>query len=1147
MSSRSARGRFQADLQAARREKIPNVQEIGPGDMSDVARYPLDNQFLVYTNNDVPPKIGKILDDAMGSTPGMSITELVKALSRTLRDSLDSAGWSGDSGIEVEDDVATTGPNSDADFSDDSVDDDDDYFDLGGQPNNRDRAQIEISDITLKRICQDFRVVQDAGFRVGKICGMHHGSELSIMTVSVKARKLGLSREIHEAWNLEPSDYVLLLMRYTGYYVSLDDALNGSVGHTSLEFRLRKCSKYRPTSIEEATKAFSPALESHQQTKAVQNAVSKDNSVSTFGVGDSIDLLLNGDFLAMVKIRKENKNASWDDSRIIHSKLALPDENNESTNISLDSIADTDLPPILGEDHLLSSQPVSLPLISMQFALRYLIKCTDYCMICHNKVNGNSEAVKPYVCGKPLCLFQYMSLGLGPSIDDEIIAHQYVVDLLISFCYSSLRFDGNLVPKMREFPLGLDLQVPCVRGLAYKKKKPQDITIPGYGNLIDPLKVTISWKSLSATIISNLDADRPGLAIGQWVVIHTRQNCGQGAELNVFHHARIVGRFGPHLHFRIASRHPVPMASATYTMVTSYDWDNASSLSGWLVLCNQSLDELEDKKEMALSLNLLLSALPPVEEMRSYLIHDKSRQLATWDQIPPGARKLLRWIIASNRSYIVQLDKPSNEVEKIGDAKYETLDRSQERTVGVDGWIQFRFVQGSLEKEARFLEASRTVMSEHRTILAWHGSPIGNWHSIIREGLNFDVISHGRAFGDGVYFSRAFEQSVNYSSGTDNSFPTLEMVVWPQSSLKIIQAISLNELVNRPEEFRHSKNCYVVDKVHWIQCRYLFVRPRDSATAQIDQEEKWLEPLSKEFKQDPQFEITGPRFIFVPEIGIPWVEHQQQGTSSSSPSTPCTPTGDDTDDEDMEDIKFLSYADSTKPRATNSENSMNNTSPPPLGHKEHLTDFRPGRLDFSKLPQLAPPFYATKSSQQTIQRELHRLQQIQSVTPLHELGWYIDFERIENMFQWIVEIHSFDPSLPLARDMKAAGVTSVVLEIRFMRGFPLTPPFVRVVQPRFLPFGSGGGGHVTAGGAMCMELLTNTGWSPVNTMESVLLQVRLAISSTEPAARLEESYPLRYGNNQYSLREAVDAYTRAAGLHGWEVPKEVREISMVYN
>lgn len=117
----------------------------------------------------------------------------------------------------------------------------------------------------------------------------------------------------------------------------------------------------------------------------------------------------------------------------------------------------------------------------------------------------------------------------------------------------------------------------------------------------------------------------------------------------------------------------------------------------------------------------------------------------------------------------------------------------------------------------------------------------------------------------------------------------------------------------------------------------------------------------------------------------------------------------------------------------------------------------------------------------------------------------------------------------VSRDLK-----SIVLEIRFPGTYPMAPPFVRVVRPRLLGFREGGGGHVTAGGALCMELLTNSGWSVASNLESVLVQVRAAISSTDPMpARLERG-PVR----DYARGEAVEAYVRACQTHGWSVPPD---------
>lgn len=135
-----------------------------------------------------------------------------------------------------------------------------------------------------------------------------------------------------------------------------------------------------------------------------------------------------------------------------------------------------------------------------------------------------------------------------------------------------------------------------------------------------------------------------------------------------------------------------------------------------------------------------------------------------------------------------------------------------------------------------------------------------------------------------------------------------------------------------------------------------------------------------------------------------------------------------------------------------------------------LTDFVPGSLDLNGIQILPPPVYASSIATKRLQAELRAILKVQETTPLHELGWYINPDLVNNVYQWVFEFHSFDDKHPLAQDLKERKLTSIVLEARFGSNFPMSPPFVRVIRPRFLGFQQGGGGHVTLGGALCMEV-----------------------------------------------------------------------------
>jgi ubiquitin-conjugating enzyme E2 Q len=107
---------------------------------------------------------------------------------------------------------------------------------------------------------------------------------------------------------------------------------------------------------------------------------------------------------------------------------------------------------------------------------------------------------------------------------------------------------------------------------------------------------------------------------------------------------------------------------------------------------------------------------------------------------------------------------------------------------------------------------------DHPTIFAWHGSELGNWHSIVRQGLHFNKTTNGRAYGHGVYHAKDFVTSNGYSRAGG--------AAWPQSILEVTTAVALSEVINAPTKFISQNPYYVIQHIDWIQTRYLFVSPK---------------------------------------------------------------------------------------------------------------------------------------------------------------------------------------------------------------------------------------------------------------------------------------------------------------------------------
>jgi len=1158
----------------------------------DVSEYPSNYELYLYiTDDDAPEFVSKTLEQ-LPNTAGRDLFDLMRMLSQAFA-SPDKDG-----------DCLMTDSQDDCEAFDDFEDEfDTDDADFGLETHARSAVQksaaftkapsIRTTAEFRQRIKSDLRLVHGAGFKVGVHGALLEGGNCYV-AVSCRVAKLGISEEAMSAWELSGKEYLVLLISFPNGYMTVDQlrALNSHSVRSSVEFRvgvMKDGKAYKPT-IQETVRAFAQlAADGYNQTSQTHEEIT---SVPATGFRDvfiskPLNVLLNERFVNILKHRY--MGMPWQGAERFYNdiqgkNLVIESSDFLDSDYTEEEVCNKTFPDLVMADHIKDSfpgDPLSLPLLAMQFLLRHFVRCTDFCLVCHCRLDDDLEAIKPYVCNKDLCLYQYMTLGFGPSIEHEIVSQPYVVDLLISFCYTRA-----VAGKLSEFPSGLNLHVPPghvfptepvnVWNYCYVpqgKAQVQSTTSAPDGSCIrarfDRVKRELLFDSNVHPCPVNLD---------KWIVIKYPD------DLN-----------GELLHCRIVETTLFPSVKVSEPLVNVRDADadadadlkknkkdpapsyGFQDVSLWNY--DVDFDSLPDVDKNIAIVNLL-HLLPKVKEMKQHLLSHKNASLERWnDRMPNACFQVLRWIIASNRACIMQVDNP------------EDSNKSEERLYGMKGWMQFRFAMGAPDKERRFLDSVKEVSDrlgqKYPTIFAWHGSPLFNWHSIIREGLHFKDVAHGRAFGNGVYFSLEYNVSSGYSGYIYNNVGPWKMpsssssraltsvknkpTGWPASELKVSTAISLNEIVNAPNEFVSRHPYLVIPQLDWIQTRYLFVQ----IGGDLKLDDKDDRKPAEVFQQDPSMTPKGASdTIRIPINAISRsrggksqsVTTNQGGVKAKAKFGKFSGTFVDPillDDEsdnasvqtETEDLNILLDEDiqliSSTPVATKSPTSqattfgavekkgkaklmdgvrsfLNSTKP----SSKPLTDFVPGQLDFSKLTILAEPKFATPSASKRLQKDYQTLLKVQNSNPLHELGWYTDPEQFNNVYQWIIELHSFDEKLPLAKQMKEKGIKSVVIEMRFGPDYPMTPPFIRVIRPRFLGFNQGGGGHVTAGGSICMELLTNSGWSAVSTIESVLLQVRLAMSSTDPKpAQLEYGPPRMYG-----IGEAIDAYMRACRTHGWRVP-----------
>ncbi|KAH7425414.1 hypothetical protein KP509_11G052900 [Ceratopteris richardii] len=528
-------------------------------------------------------------------------------------------------------------------------------------------------------------------------------------------------------------------------------------------------------------------------------------------------------------------------------------------------------------------------------------------------------------------------------------------------------------------------------------------------------------------------------------------------------------------------------------------------------------------------LHAVLSTIPPIETMQKCLNevslrvtlnnlwekeldmekHVNSReQPYSWLKLQSLPYSVLQYVLSTSR------------------LKLHPLDASQRLPFFVSHY-QFAVLHDTPEKEAYF---KSQLQQKKGSIFAFHGSSADNWYSILRNGLrclsNTHLMGSGATYGPGIYFSSQLQLSLRYSNQGSG---------WNHCILKNgFSVLAICEIIN--DSFRSQKEAssfslsthsgiVVVppESEMDVAIRYIIVLrsiEENRGQVSIDRTVMSFDHVSVDRTVTSENIDLMKHYMALKLSYAEQQERQQKEHSIERFKSMCKFS-----EQLQEDDHGAVIAKKKRGYAVVEDSSQNSC----LSTR-------------SKKPVAACRAFST-SSLQAIAREYKYIVKqineareskpdIQDRDLLILTGVEVILPDETDICRWHVKLDQFlFKSFPIFKDLVSCAQhwglpeVSIKLECIFSETYPFSPPFIRVVSPRF----SLHTGHVTIGGSICMELLTRSGWSPANTFESVIVQVINAI--IEGGGRLDKQAVL--ARSEYSEREAREAFNRVARDHGW--------------
>jgi len=212
------------------------------------------------------------------------------------------------------------------------------------------------------------------------------------------------------------------------------------------------------------------------------------------------------------------------------------------------------------------------------------------------------------------------------------------------------------------------------------------------------------------------------------------------------------------------------------------------------IIVNEKKPFVKGDKKLHQKVADLINKIPKVSKLLTYIEEGTFKEKC--DEISSSLYTFLRWLMASNRSYIRLVPKKKQ--------------LSQFNTP-----FQFVLVNNSPEKETKF----KQFRKKYKSIYAFHGSHLKNWHAIARNGLvnmtGTGAEKNGHAYGSGIYFAPNASVSFGYMNFTAG---------WKNSKMgSNIGCLSMSEICLHDDLKGQPNPYYVVSNDLLVSIRFLFI------------------------------------------------------------------------------------------------------------------------------------------------------------------------------------------------------------------------------------------------------------------------------------------------------------------------------------